>query len=257
MGGGGGGGGGVVGWGGGGAGWGGGGWGGGGGGGWGGVGGGGGHVSAHENGSGPCARKMVRLRGGGLEEIDDEDLLQGFRVIEFFSKALTPPQRVFWSMTRKEYYAAITALTKFEFIIQMAMERQFNLSLAVKPFLMDHRDLLSAAESFDDVIRRWSQRFDRFPFEVEFVPGDMNGVGDVFSRLCLASGKDDESTRRFVQYAWRKGEGYVPAGHGASGDASSDWGGMLACVLEGMLDGLRAGDEGATEIGRASCRERV
>jgi hypothetical protein len=92
--------------------------------------------------------------------------------IAFMSKALSDAESR-WNTTEKECYAFVYAFKKFEHLI-----RDIHFTLRT-----DHRNLTYINESISPKVRRWKLLVQEYDFDIEFIKGLDNIIGDAFSRL--------------------------------------------------------------------------
>ena len=92
--------------------------------------------------------------------------------IAFMSKALSDAESR-WNTTEKECYAFVYAFKKFEHLI-----RDIHFTLRT-----DHRNLTYINESISPKVRRWKLLVQENDFDIEFIKGLDNIIGDAFSRL--------------------------------------------------------------------------
>lgn len=105
---------------------------------------------------------LVQLDNNGVE-----------RTISFASQLLDRVQRN-WSVTDKEMYAVIMAVTKF------------NLFVGGRPFIVmiDHQNLqFWQTSSASPKVERWRQHLSTYDLKYNFLPGIKNVVADAMSRL--------------------------------------------------------------------------
>ncbi|GKT21280.1 Chromo (CHRromatin Organization MOdifier) domain, partial [Aduncisulcus paluster] len=108
--------------------------------------------------------------GIGAVLVQGED--ENRSVVSFISKTLTSVQRR-WSVTEKECWAIVFAITQFERFLK---GRHFDL-------FTDHRSLTFVQRSPNAKITRWWLRIQEFSFSVHHVKGEENGAADCCSRL--------------------------------------------------------------------------
>ncbi|GKT20181.1 hypothetical protein ADUPG1_011686, partial [Aduncisulcus paluster] len=108
--------------------------------------------------------------GIGAVLVQGED--ENRSVVSFISKTLTSVQRR-WSVTEKECWAIVFAITQFERFLK---GRHFDL-------FTDHRNLTFVQRSPNAKITRWWLRIQEFSFSVHHVKGEENGAADCCSRL--------------------------------------------------------------------------
>jgi hypothetical protein len=108
--------------------------------------------------------------GAHLVQVDQDGIEQ---TISFASKLLNATQRN-WSVTDKEMFAVIMAITKF------------HLFIGGRPFtiMIDHRNLqFWKTSSASPKVERWRQLIASYNHVYEFLPGTKNVVADALSRL--------------------------------------------------------------------------
>jgi len=94
------------------------------------------------------------------------------RPIAFMSHALSEAESR-WNTTEKECYAFVYAFKKFEHLI-----RDIHFTLRT-----DHRNLTYINDSMSPKVRRWKLLVQEYDFDIEYIPGPDNIIGDALSRL--------------------------------------------------------------------------
>ena len=133
---------------------------------------------------------LVQLDSNGVE-----------RTISFSSQLLNTVQRN-WSVTDKEMFAVITAVTKF------------HLFIGGRPstIMIDHRNLqFWQTASASPKVERWRQLLSSYDITYQFLPGTQNVVADAMSRLFPASaeGKVETAPQRTLNRAYIADVGLV------------------------------------------------
>jgi len=110
-------------------------------------------------------------------------LMQGGRIVRFFSKTLNASQKKYGS-TQREILALLLAIEHFAYYLR---GRSFTMYTDHQPIVW-----LQDNEAQDSMFARWLERFQRFSFVAKYVEGKKNVVPDFGSRLP----RDEEQAAR-------------------------------------------------------------